>query len=203
MSVRGGLAIVVISAVGLGVAGGLLGLALGVGMPGYYRGVFRAAGDPGFRPAEVGVGLGCTQGAAAGVIVGLVLVIATAIRERPAGETRPVSSGASRSRRLVVLMLLLGGMAGSGVVGFLAGAVVGQAQLYRLRGEESISRVQPVLRDRAFRAVQAEATSDGQLVLLGTVASQEDHARLLERLRFLFGDEEARHLAADVDVAVR
>ncbi len=203
MSVRRGLAIVAISAVGFGVAGGLLGLALGVGMPGYYRGVFRAAADPGFRPAEVGFGLGCTQGAAAGVIVGLVLVIATAMRGRRADETGPVSSRAGWSRRLVVLLLLLGGMAGSGVVGFVAGALVGQTLLYRLQGEDRISRVQPVLRDPAFRAVQAEATSDGQLVLLGTVASDEDRPRLLERLRFLFGDQEARHLAADVNVAVR
>jgi hypothetical protein len=60
------------------VGGGLLGYVVGVAAPGYYRAVFRGGDAPGFVPAEVGLGLGVTQGAAAGLIVGIVAVLAVA-----------------------------------------------------------------------------------------------------------------------------
>jgi len=66
----------------LGMTGGgaLLGLALGallgVFLPEYYRGVFDGGDSPGFNPLAVGIGLGLTQGAGFGAVVGSVLIAA-------------------------------------------------------------------------------------------------------------------------------
>lgn len=69
--------------------GGLLGLLLGVAVPEYYRSVFpRANADPNFNPPAVGFGLGVTQGAALGALVGVALAFILAWREtrlRPTG----------------------------------------------------------------------------------------------------------------------
>jgi hypothetical protein len=78
---------------------------------------------------------------------------------------------------------------------------VGQTQLYQRQGDDRVGRVRPVLSDPAFRAVEAEGTSLGQLFLFGTVATEADRARLEERLRPVFGDDEARRLASHVEVA--
>lgn len=55
--------------------GGLLGLAIGVLVPGYYRTVFRGADDPAFNPAVTGTLLGATQGLFGGALVGCVILV--------------------------------------------------------------------------------------------------------------------------------
>lgn len=55
----------------LGVA---LGALLGVFLPEYYRSVFDGGEKPGFNPLAVGIGLGLTQGAGFGAVVGSVLI---------------------------------------------------------------------------------------------------------------------------------
>ncbi len=59
-------------------AGGGAGYLLGVAVPGYYRGVFRAGGEAWFDPLQVGVGLGVSQGLLVGLAVGAVVVVAVA-----------------------------------------------------------------------------------------------------------------------------
>jgi hypothetical protein len=61
-----------------GTVGCLLGYALGVLAPGYYRAVFEGGYDPGFDPVQVGPGLGLTQGLGAGLVVGVIVVLAAA-----------------------------------------------------------------------------------------------------------------------------
>ncbi len=61
-----------------GVGGGLVGWALAVANPGYYRGVFRSGSEPWFDPVQVGVGLGISEGLTAGTIVGAVVALALA-----------------------------------------------------------------------------------------------------------------------------
>ena len=73
--------IIVVSALVCGLVGAGIGGFLGRAAPGYYRTVFRASG-PEFDPVEVGLGLGLTQGLAAGLLVGCVLVLATALWNR-------------------------------------------------------------------------------------------------------------------------
>jgi ABC-type antimicrobial peptide transport system permease subunit len=59
--------------------GGLLGALIGGLLPDYYHAVFR---NPGLSALEVGIGLGLTQGLGAGLVVGAIIVLATAISIR-------------------------------------------------------------------------------------------------------------------------
>ena len=78
MTVVRGFVITVASGAALAVLGGLLGYAMGIFVPDYYRLVFRSHPDVQFDPAQVGLGLGLTQGLAAGLFIGLVIVVAVA-----------------------------------------------------------------------------------------------------------------------------
>ena len=73
-----GLGILLGCAAVFGGGGGLVGLALGVFMPGYYRGIVSGGQQPDFNPADVGVGLGTSQGIILGVIVGGLVVVSLA-----------------------------------------------------------------------------------------------------------------------------
>ncbi|MDX2036203.1 MAG: hypothetical protein SFX72_06095 [Isosphaeraceae bacterium] len=75
MTVIRGFMIVLAGTLGFAALGGGVGYGLGVLLPEYYRGVFHAAGHPHFSPTAVGLGLGLTQGAIAGLVVGCVVVV--------------------------------------------------------------------------------------------------------------------------------
>jgi len=74
-------------------AGGILGWAIGCFWPEYYQIVFgRAAQQAAFDPVAVGVGLGVTQGAVAGLVVGCaaaLLVAWVTIRRTPGPRSTP------------------------------------------------------------------------------------------------------------------
>ena len=55
-----------------------MGYILGVMAPDYYRTVFAVPPDAPFNPVQVGLGLGLTQGATAGLLVGVVIVVTVA-----------------------------------------------------------------------------------------------------------------------------
>jgi hypothetical protein len=76
MSVMKGFAIVIASGLGFAIGGGLIGYALAVVAPAYYRGVFQRGSEPWFDPVAVGVGLGVSQGLLVGLLVGAVVLIA-------------------------------------------------------------------------------------------------------------------------------
>jgi hypothetical protein len=78
MTVLRGFAIVIASVVAGALAGLGIGYSLGSWAPAYYRGVIRAGDSPNFDPVQVGIGLGLTQGAGAGLVVGCVIVLAVA-----------------------------------------------------------------------------------------------------------------------------
>ncbi len=91
MSVLRAYLIVCIGGLAGACAGGGVGYLLGVAVPGYYRGVFRAGGEPWFDPLQVGIGLGVSQGLLAGLAVGAVVVVAVVwYRARAEALTRPV-----------------------------------------------------------------------------------------------------------------
>jgi hypothetical protein len=83
LSILRAFSIVIASGAGFGTAGIGIGYILGVLAPSYYRGVFPNGNDPGFDPVQVGVGLGFSQGAICGVLVGMVVILAVAISGRP------------------------------------------------------------------------------------------------------------------------
>jgi hypothetical protein len=68
-----------------GVTGGLIGWALGVFNPGYYRGVVIGGSRPDFNAIDVGIGLGSSQGLILGALLGALGVVALAWRGSRAG----------------------------------------------------------------------------------------------------------------------
>lgn len=83
MTLGTGFAIVVVSTILFSLSGGGLGFALGRFAPSYYRTVYPTGRVD--DPVQLGIGLGTTQGAIAGVIVGCVIVMAVAISSRRSG----------------------------------------------------------------------------------------------------------------------
>jgi hypothetical protein len=84
-------ATVLLCGVGFAVVGTAVGCALGIFLPGYYRGMLIGGRHPDFDPVDVGIGLGCSQGLILGVLVGAAAVIASI------WHRSPQSTGAGRS----------------------------------------------------------------------------------------------------------
>ena len=85
MTWRKGIAIVAGTTAAIGLLGLTIGFLIGRFAPGYYRAVFPRVDDARFDPVALGVGLGLTQGTAAGVALGLTIVVVIAwfkLRER-------------------------------------------------------------------------------------------------------------------------
>lgn len=78
MTVQRGLIITIACGFAFGLFGAGLGFLLGSIAPDYYRTVFRMSPEVEIDLAQAGLGLGATQGLAAGLLVGLVIVIAVA-----------------------------------------------------------------------------------------------------------------------------
>jgi hypothetical protein len=97
---------VLISAVAATALGAILGLTLGWFAPGYYRSVFEGGSDPLFSPVQVGLGLGASQGAIAGLVVGVVLVWASYQSPRAVGQTVRSKSGAWALGGLILFALV-------------------------------------------------------------------------------------------------
>ena len=78
MSVVRGFTITIASGLAFGVLGAGMGYLLGLVAPDYYRTVFRIPPEVSIDPAQAGLGLGVTQGIAAGLLIGLVIVVSVA-----------------------------------------------------------------------------------------------------------------------------
>ncbi len=78
MTVVKGFRIIILSGFAFALGGGLIGYALAVILPGYYRGAFRNGREPWFDPVAVGIGLGLAQGLICGLALGAVVVLVVA-----------------------------------------------------------------------------------------------------------------------------
>lgn len=88
MTVLRGFAITIASGLAFACCGALAGYALGAFAPDYYRAVFHIPPQVDIDPKQAGLGLGLTQGSAAGLVVGLTIVIAVAwFNSRSAAHT--------------------------------------------------------------------------------------------------------------------
>ena len=78
MTVLRGFVITITSGFAFGLLGAGAGYGLGLVAPDYYRTVFRIPPEIAIDPVQTGFGLGVTQGLAAGLIIGLVIVVTNA-----------------------------------------------------------------------------------------------------------------------------
>jgi len=74
MSAPKALSIVLVATLAFAAIGTVIGVGLGTLCPDYYRTVFRGGDSPNFNPIQVGIGLGITQGVAAGAVIGIVIL---------------------------------------------------------------------------------------------------------------------------------
>lgn len=91
MTVFRGFVITIVSGVAFGIVGGGGGYLLGRVAPDYYRTVFRIPPEIAIDPAQAGLGLGVTQGLAAGLIVGLAIVATVAWYNSRASTSHPLT----------------------------------------------------------------------------------------------------------------
>ena len=78
MTIARGFLITITSCLGFAGCGALVGYMLGVMAPDYYRTVFAIPPHAHVNPVQVGLGLGLIQGAIAGLLVGMVIVVTVA-----------------------------------------------------------------------------------------------------------------------------
>lgn len=212
MTVKKSLIVITTTGVCFGIAGALLGYALGAFAPAYYRGVFRGGNDPRFIPVQVGLGLGATQGLGCGIAVGTVVVLAAALYgprnlgQKAVGvlEADDLMPGSQRSFPVKLVLGFFGVLATIlfvGVTTFVVGEIIGQELLYRRWTSEKLAKIWPVLQEPQFAALNAESSSAAQVYLNGTVPSEKAYKTLEDRIRFLFGDAEAKFMMGNVSVA--
>ena len=91
MTVVRGFTITIASGLVFGLLGAGTGYLLGSVAPDYYRTVFRIPPEVSIEPAQAGLGLGVTQGLAAGLIIGLVIVVSVAWYNSRTGAPRQTS----------------------------------------------------------------------------------------------------------------
>jgi len=149
--------------------------------------------------------------AACGVFFGGVVVLTSAPFGPTGGGEWPVlparDAGPSPFRgwstRRKVLALVFGLVAAGcvGLVGFAVGAIHHQLSTWRQEIHAATVRLRPVLSEPRFGNVEAVFSSDAECCLIGTVDSREHYRDLEGRIRFLFGDEEARVMMRGVEVA--
>jgi hypothetical protein len=211
MTIKRATTTILVISICFGVTGGLFGYALGVFAPAYYRGVFQAGNDLRFYPAQVGFGLGATQGLFCGAAVGSVVVLAVALSGSRNREGKPVSvseidfiPGSQRSfpvKRGLGILGVIATLLVVGVISFVVGAIIGQSQLYQNWTEEKIAKVRPILQKPQFAGINVEYSSAAQVYLSGALPSEKTYKELEEQIRFLFGNAEAKFMMSNVSVA--
>lgn len=189
------------------VLGGVAGATIGFVAPGYYQAIFEDRLNPVIDPIQMGVGLGAGQGAGAGLIVGVLLVAFLAWKS-VRGENSDISAGPSNNPPwvLVTAKRFLFGVAllFVGFVSFVAGAVVGQTDIYNRRAADETRAIAERLELEAhagrFEGIVYGRRSLGHAMLSGQVNEPADLDLLIEELRDLFGTDMAIEMARGVEV---
>lgn len=110
MNIRKALVLVISMTLVFTTFGGLVGFWLGRFLPSYYRSVFKNGGEPHFDPIAVGLGLGISQGAMAGAILGIValaIMVWRGRRSREANQSAAVRKDMKGTRRFLKIAGIL------------------------------------------------------------------------------------------------
>ena len=174
------------------VLGGLAGAIIGYIAPGYYQAIFEDRLNPMVDPIQMGVGLGAGQGAGAGLVLGVILVAILAWRsarveksesDTPAGPTNERTWLLIAAKRFAFGVALLF----VGFVSFVAGAVVGQTDIYNRRAADETraiaERLEADTHAGRFKGIVYGRTSLGHAMLSGRVGEPADRDMLIEELR--------------------
>jgi hypothetical protein len=105
----------------------------------------------------------------------------------------------SRRPYLFLVNLVLMGLA-AGIIGFVAGALFGEATALEHFSRDKRTKVSTLLEDPRYAGLKADLHASTYVPLSGKVDSEQMKIRLQERLRFLFGDAESRKMIQAVEV---
>lgn len=190
------------------IGGCAMGAIIGVVAPDYYRSAFRVGESQGFNPLQIGIGLGVTQGAAAGVAISVLILALLAWRDIRCGRAAIESESQNSDSHFrswsvhvlwgtaaAILVLLISATT------FIVGSIVGQQQLYQAWTERKLERLATILRSDDFDSLDACHSSAAQVYLTGTLFGNEVRDELHEQLTVAFGNEEAAEMIWRVDVA--
>lgn len=191
--------------------GAIIGASIGLIAPDYYRTVVHNSDAPSFDPLQVGVGLGMTQGASAGAVIGLAALAIMAWRDirriKLGQESIDSSSKIPKSGKLAkwlffalgISCLMLFTIVLSGAV-FVVGAIVGESGNYRRSSDRFTERVQRILSEENLGDLEVIPTSQGQVQLIGSVESAALRTDLETQLVREFGVDEAAFIISNVNV---
>ena len=201
MTARGAVTTVVACTLLLAAIGLAIGGLLGAFAPEYYRTVLPGGREPDFDPVSVGVGLGLTQGAIGGAVVGLVVVGMLCWREAGTREVPKAlgfqeGSFVRRGLRLVVSIMILGL---STAAALLVGLLLGEGRAYHARYREERQAIAPLLtEDPAFGNVRLEEYSGGGVYLHGEVPTPADLEHLRTAVALAVGQQRSRRVLSGV-----
>ncbi len=198
MTLKAALVTVLLWGVTFAGIGAAMGATLGMVAPGYYRTVFRHSNVPDFSPLHVGIGLGTIQGAAAGVVISIVVLALIAwrdacsappISERQHSETIPQR----RTWSVHVLWGLVTAMSVFVVSGItlVVGGIIAQEQLYQSWTDRKLNKLAIILQADEYARVEAGSSSAAYVYLTGMVTDNVVREALHDRLVVAFGSDEA------------
>jgi hypothetical protein len=103
---------------------------------------------------------------------------------------------------VVGTLVLLGAIAITAVVAFVAGGIIGQTQLYHQRAEQQAAEMRVYLGSQGdrFDDLTIEEASNGWSYLSGTVDSQADFDQLQDEMQRLFGEGLGEEMTRNVEV---
>jgi hypothetical protein len=203
MTAKKALGIVLLWGVSLAAVGGAIGALLGTAAPNYYRSFFTYGHSPDFNPVQMGIGLGVTQGFAAGITIALVGLVLLAWRDMRAGHADVPQEPRPWPRLVLwagVTLILIFGVC---PVAYILGEIAGWDQSYRAQADRRLQTIAKFMDANEFPNVQSDVSSDGQVSLEGKVDDDAKRQKLRDRLALAFGVEEAEKMVKLVKVEPR
>lgn len=207
MTAKRALATVLLWGLAFSLTGGAVGAGIGTFAPDYYRSMFRTGHSLDFKPLEVGIGLGVTQGLASGVAISLGVVALLTWQELRSGTVGPSKHPMDvRPNARPWVRYLLGSLVTSLAVvifstfAFVLGGIIGQEQLYQAWTDHKLEKLAIILQADDFSSVSADYSSAAQVYLIGSVRGKEVRTLLREKLVLAFGTEEADEMIRLVEV---